>query len=69
MLAFFSPVERARATEDGVEISVGGAESDEARAKLVVNSAGLHAPDLAARFWACQQEIPTGLLCQGNYFR
>src|SRR5215475_8952388 len=47
MLAFHSPVQQGRTTENGIEIDVGGDEPMSLRAKLVVNSAGLHAPKLA----------------------
>jgi len=69
MLAFFSPVERARATKDGVELEVGGAEPMKLRAKLVVNSAGLHAPDLARSIEGMPAErVPTAYYAKGNYF-
>jgi len=69
MLAFFSPVERARATEGGVELEVGGAEPMKLRARLVVNSAGLHAPTLAAKIEGMPADkIPTAYYAKGNYF-
>ncbi|HET6520903.1 MAG TPA: FAD-dependent oxidoreductase, partial [Geminicoccaceae bacterium] len=49
MIAFHSRVERGRVTGQGIELEVGGAEPMELRARLVVNSAGLHAPDVARR--------------------
>src|SRR3954463_4240866 len=69
MLAFFSPVERARATDSGIELEVGGAEPMKLRARLVVNSAGLHAPTLAARIAGMPADkIPTAYYAKGNYF-
>jgi L-2-hydroxyglutarate oxidase LhgO len=69
MLAFNSPFERGRITEAGVEIEVGGAEPMKLRTRLLVNSAGLHAPDLARRI----EGLPTGTIppayyAKGNYF-
>jgi len=69
MLAFFSPVQRARVTGDGIELEVGGAEPMKLRARLVVNSAGLHAPDLARRIDGMPMEkVPTAYYAKGNYF-
>jgi L-2-hydroxyglutarate oxidase LhgO len=69
MLAFFSPVERARATAGGIELEIGGAEPMKLRARLVVNSAGLHAPTLAARIAGMPTDkIPTAYYAKGNYF-
>jgi L-2-hydroxyglutarate oxidase LhgO len=69
MLAFFSPVERARAAADGIELEVGGAEPMKLRARLVVNSAGLHAPTLARKIEGMPADkIPTAYYAKGNYF-
>jgi L-2-hydroxyglutarate oxidase LhgO len=69
MLAFFSPVERGRVTDGGIEIEVGGVEPMKLRARLVVNSAGLHAPTLAARITGMPADtIPTAYYAKGNYF-
>src|SRR5436189_2385081 len=67
--AFFSPVERARATAGGIELEIGGAEPMKLSARLVVNSAGLHAPTLAARIDGMPADkIPTAYYAKGNYF-
>lgn len=69
MLAFFSPVERGRATEAGIELEVGGAEPMKLGARLVINSAGLHAPTLAAKIAGMPADkIPTAYYAKGNYF-
>jgi L-2-hydroxyglutarate oxidase LhgO len=69
MLAFFSPVERGRVTDAGIELEVGGAEPMKLRARLVINSAGLHAPTLAARIAGMPADkIPTAYYAKGNYF-
>ena len=69
MLALHSPVLSARATAAGIELRVGGAEPMAIRARTVVNSAGLHAPTLAARIEGIDTtRLPLGHLCKGNYF-
>ena len=69
MLAFFSPLERARANDDGIELEIGGAEPMKLRARLVVNSAGLHAPVLARKIEGMPEDkIPTAYYAKGNYF-
>jgi L-2-hydroxyglutarate oxidase LhgO len=69
MLAFFSPVERGRASDAGIELEIGGAEPMRLSARLVVNSAGLHAPALATRIEGMPADrIPTAYYAKGNYF-
>jgi L-2-hydroxyglutarate oxidase LhgO len=69
MLAFRAPVERGRITDDGIELEVGGAEPMTLLARTVVNSAGLHAVDLARQLEGLDpQLLPTAYLCKGNYF-
>jgi L-2-hydroxyglutarate oxidase LhgO len=69
MLAFHTPVERGRITDDGIELEVGGAEPMTLLARIVVNSAGLHAVDLARRLQGLDPALlPTAYLCKGNYF-
>jgi len=69
MLAFFSPIERASAAGDGIELEIGGAEPMKLRARLVVNSAGLHAPELARKIEGMPADkIPTAYYAKGNYF-
>jgi L-2-hydroxyglutarate oxidase LhgO len=69
MIAFDSPVERARATEGGIELSVGGAEPMELLADIVINSAGLHAPDLARRIEGLDDaHVPPAFYCKGSYY-
>jgi L-2-hydroxyglutarate oxidase LhgO len=69
MLAFLSPVQAGRATDDGIEIEVGGAEPMQLRARLLVNSAGLHAPTLAKQIAGMPADkIPTAYYAKGNYF-
>jgi L-2-hydroxyglutarate oxidase LhgO len=69
MFAFHAPVLRGRATDDGIEIEVGGAEPMALRAKLLVNSAGLHAPRLARGIEGMPaQHVPEAYYAKGNYF-
>ena len=57
---FLSPVTGGRAVPGGVEIDVGGADPMTLRCRLLVNSAGLHAPGFASRIAGMPQErIPT----------
>jgi len=66
---FFSPVTGARAGRDGIEVDVGGADPTTLRCRLLVNSAGLHAPDLARRIVGMPPErVPTAYYAKGNYF-
>src|SRR5262245_3516876 len=69
MFAFHSPMKQGRVVDDGVEIEVGGNEPMTLRCRLVVNSAGLHAPALAARIAGMPaKRIPTAYYAKGNYF-
>jgi len=69
MLAFRSPVNSGRVTEAGIEIEVGGAEPMTLRARLLVNSAGLHAPRLAQMIAGMPADkVPTAYYAKGNYF-
>jgi len=69
MLAFESPVEKGRTSEEGIEIEVGGAEPMTVRAKTLVNSAGLHAPLLAQKLAGMPADkVPTAYYAKGNYF-
>ena len=69
LFAFHAPVESGRVTEDGIELEVGGAEPMALRARLVVNSAGLHAPALARRIAGMpERQVPPAYYAKGNYF-
>lgn len=69
VFAFHAPVTGGRATEQGVEIEVGGAEPMALRARLLVNSAGLHAPRLARAIAGMPEAlVPTAYYAKGNYF-
>jgi L-2-hydroxyglutarate oxidase LhgO len=69
MIAFHAPVTGGRVLEDGIELSVGGAEPMELKAKTVVNSAGLHAQPMAASFVGFPRDkVPAHHYCKGNYY-
>ena len=69
MFAFHSPAMLGRVVDGGIEIEVGGAEPMRLRCRLVVNSAGLHAPELAERIAGMPSErIPRAYYAKGNYF-
>lgn len=69
MLAFHAPVTGGRITDDGIELDVGGEAPMALRCRLFVNSAGLHAPDLARRLAGMPAEhVPTAYYAKGNYF-
>jgi L-2-hydroxyglutarate oxidase LhgO len=66
---FFSPVTGGRVVQGGVEIDVGGADPMTLRCRLLVNSAGLHAPGLAAGLVGMPPDrIPPAFYAKGNYF-
>lgn len=69
VFAFHAPMESGRATEDGIELRIGGAEPMELRARTLVNSAGLHAPRLARSIAGMPEAfVPTPYYAKGNYF-
>ena len=69
MFAFHSPVEEGRVMNDGIDLVVGGAEPMKLRCRLVVNSAGLHAPTLAKKIVGLPSDrVPTAYYAKGNYF-
>jgi L-2-hydroxyglutarate oxidase LhgO len=66
---FFSPVLSGRVAGRGVEIDVGGADPMTLRCRLLVNSAGLHAPGLAKKLSGMPRErVPPAYYAKGNYF-
>jgi L-2-hydroxyglutarate oxidase LhgO len=69
MFAFHSPVKAGRVMNDGIDLEVGGAEPMKLRCRLVVNSAGLHAPTLAQKIAGMPSDhIPPAYYAKGNYF-
>ncbi len=69
MVAFNTPLQRGRVTDGGIELEVGGVEPMKVRARLLVNSAGLHAPSLARKIAGMPADkVPTAHYAKGNYF-
>ena len=70
MLAFASPLESAQCEAGGgITLVTGGAEPMALCAGIVINSAGLFAPDLARKFTGLpQQTVPPTFYCKGNYY-
>lgn len=69
VLAFKSPVEKAHAEPGGMVLEIGGATPVRLKARAVVNSAGLAACALAAKFDGLDPaHIPTPYFAKGNYF-
>jgi L-2-hydroxyglutarate oxidase LhgO len=67
--AFHTPLLRARVKEKGIEIDAGGATPMSLECSLLINSAGLSAPDVAANIAGMpRQRVPTPYLAKGNYF-
>ncbi len=66
---FFSPVQGGRVHDRRIEIDVGGADPMTLRCRLLVNAAGLQAPDLARRLAGMPAErVPVAYYAKGNYF-
>src|SRR4249919_3950262 len=69
MFAFHSPVSQGRVVDGGIEIEVGGTEPMNLRCRLLVNSAGLHAPTLAKKITGMPSDrVPLAYYAKGNYF-
>jgi L-2-hydroxyglutarate oxidase LhgO len=69
MFVFHSKVLGGRASRNGIEIDVGGAEPMSLHCDVFVNAAGLHAPSLARTIQGVPREtIPTEYYAKGNYF-
>ena len=66
---FFSPALGAHVRDRKIDIDVGGVDPMTLRCRLMVNSAGLHAPLLARRTAGMSPDrVPTEYYAQGNYF-
>jgi len=66
---YFSPVLGARVAGRRIEADVGGADPMTVRCRLLVNSAGLHAPELASRIEGMPHDrVPKAYYAKGNYF-
>ena len=68
-LALLAPVIGGRVEDGGIVVDVGGADPMTLNCRLLVNSAGLHAPDLARWIAGMPPElVPTPYYAKGNYF-
>jgi L-2-hydroxyglutarate oxidase LhgO len=68
-IAFKSPLERGRIRDNGIMLEVGGAEPLQVLARTVVNSAGLHAPRVAASIRGLPPaHVPPTYYAKGNYY-
>jgi L-2-hydroxyglutarate oxidase LhgO len=66
---FFSPVLGGRVADRKIEIDVGGTDPMTLRCRLLVNSAGLHAPKLASGIVGMPADrVPAAHYAKGNYF-
>jgi L-2-hydroxyglutarate oxidase LhgO len=78
VMVFFSPMLGGRVTgrgaegtrsSAGIEIDVGGDDPMTLRCRLLVNSAGLHAPYLAGQIVGMPKDrVPSAYYAKGNYF-
>ncbi len=69
MIAFNSRVDAGRIVDGAIELDVGGADPMRLRCRSVVNSAGLHAQQLALRIDGIPAAtIPPAHFAKGNYF-
>lgn len=69
MIAFNAPVAGGRVTDGGIELSVGGAEPSSIEARLVINSAGLHAQRVASSIAGVPPDsVPPCYYAKGNYY-
>ncbi len=69
MIAFNCPFLRGRPERGGFAVDIGGDTPTTLRARLVVNSAGLFAPDVAARIEGIElASVPQAYYARGIYF-
>ncbi|HRY26509.1 MAG: NAD(P)/FAD-dependent oxidoreductase [Geminicoccaceae bacterium] len=69
MIAFNASLERARVTGEGFHLEVGGEAPMEIECAVLVNSAGLEAPNLARRIEGYDPaHAPAAHYCKGNYY-
>jgi L-2-hydroxyglutarate oxidase LhgO len=69
MIAFLTPVIGGRIDDDGILLYTGGEAPAELKASIVINSAGLHAPKVAALIEGFPTEhVPPTYYAKGNYY-
>ncbi len=68
-VALRSPVRQGRVMNDGFQLAVGGDEPTTIRCRILVNAAGLEAPQLARRIEGIPPDtVPPAYFCRGVYF-
>ena len=69
VIALRTPVLGGEVTNKGFEVSVDGADPTTLACRILINSAGLHAPLVARKIAGIgSASIPTGYFCRGVYF-
>ena len=69
MIALHAPIEAGRIGEGGIQLHVGGDTPMALDCRTVINSAGLGAPEIAARLEGFPpDQVPQQWLAKGNYF-
>ena len=69
VVALRSPVQHGRLRPGLIELDVGGTQPTRIQARVVVNSAGMHAPKLAATLEGYPADrVPRSYYCKGNYY-
>jgi L-2-hydroxyglutarate oxidase LhgO len=68
-LAFNAPLLAGRVTGDGFELQVGGADPMTLCSTLLINAAGLFAPEIAGKLEGLDPNlVPKGYFAKGNYY-
>ncbi|MEM9443531.1 MAG: FAD-dependent oxidoreductase, partial [Pseudomonadota bacterium] len=68
-LAFNSPLLAGRVTTDGFELQIGGAEPMGLCSNMLINAAGLFAPEIARTIEGLDKRlVPKGYFAKGNYY-
>jgi L-2-hydroxyglutarate oxidase LhgO len=68
-LAFNAPLLSGRIMDDGFELEIGGAEPMALHASMLINAAGLFAPEIAAKLEGLDPAlVPKGHFAKGNYY-
>lgn len=69
VIAFNSPVIKGRATDDGIELTVGGAEETVLEGKIAINCAGLGAQEISQSLEGVSKtSVPALHYAKGSYF-
>lgn len=69
VIALHTPLHSAQCTEQGFSLQLGGAQPTTLSCRLLINCAGLTAPQLASRISGLDpRHVPRSYLCKGSYF-